>query len=164
MDWESAYDNSAAVANSDRFFPQWEIDAKAFRDAWVDADAAELDVAYGDHPRQKLDIFYPRGSEPTGLLVHVHGGYWMRTDKSVWSHFAEGALQNGLAVAMPSYRLCPEVSIASITSDVSSAIAVAAKAVSGSIVLTGHSAGGHLVSRQVCRNAQLTPELSARIK
>lgn len=164
MDWNRAYDNRAAVVGSDAFFTVWQQEAASFRARWTAADLARLDVPYGDHPRQRLDLFLPHGSQPKGLLVHVHGGYWMRTDKSFWSHFADGALANGFAVAVPSYRLCPEVSIASITADISAAITCAASLVAGCIVLSGHSAGGHLVSRQLCQNARLEPKIASRIR
>lgn len=164
MDWTSAYDNSAAVKGSAEFFQTWTAAAEAFRADCLATDSATLDIAYGEDVRQKFDLFRPRGVDPIGLLVHVHGGYWMRTDKSVWSHFATGALARGLAVAMPSYRLCPDVSIATITADVSAAITQAASHIAGPIVLSGHSAGGHLVTRQLCRNAPLGEETALRIR
>ncbi|MDU0959201.1 MAG: alpha/beta hydrolase, partial [Bradyrhizobium sp.] len=98
-----------------------------------------------------------------GLVVFVHGGYWMRLDKSFWSHLARGGNAHGFAVAMPSYRLCPEVGLADISSDVAQAIARAMDEVAGPVALTGHSAGGHLVSRMICRGAPLPPERQARI-
>jgi acetyl esterase/lipase len=60
-------------------------------------------------------------------------------------------LAQGWAVAMPSYDLCPDVTIAQITEQIVDAIWMAAKQTEapreGPIALTGHSAGGHLVSR-----------------
>ncbi|MEM9602182.1 MAG: alpha/beta hydrolase [Pseudomonadota bacterium] len=163
MDWDTAYDNSAAVPGSAAFFDRWTHDAAAFRAAWPDRGRTELDIPYGDHPRQRLDLFWPAGTAPRGLLFHVHGGYWIRTDKSVWSHCAQGALERGLAVAVPSYRLCPNVSIASITADVANALALAAERIEGTVLLSGHSAGGHLVSRLLCRNVALPEATAARI-
>ena len=54
---------------------------------------------------------------PKGLVVYIHGGYWMRFDKSSWSHLAQGALASGYAVAMPSYSLCPSIGIAGIVAE-----------------------------------------------
>ncbi|MEM7376921.1 MAG: alpha/beta hydrolase [Pseudomonadota bacterium] len=163
MDWDTAYDNSAAVAGSAAFFDRWTEDAAVFRALCTGDRRAVLDIPYGDHPRQRVDLFYPTSATPRGLLFHVHGGYWMRTDKSVWSHCAQGALEHGLAVAVPSYRLCPEVSIASITADVASALTLAAERVDGTVLLSGHSAGGHLVSRLLCCNVALPHATAERI-
>ena len=56
---------------------------------------------------------------------------------------------------MPGYVLAPEVRIAAITAMVADAIAAAAAEVAGPIRLAGHSAGGHLVARQVCDDGGL---------
>jgi arylformamidase len=55
----------------------------------------------------------PKGT-PKGLVVFVHGGFWMKLDKSFWSHLAAGPLAHGHAVAMPSYTLCPDIRISGI--------------------------------------------------
>ena len=81
--------------------------------------------------------------------MFVHGGYWLKFDKSYWSHLAAGPLQHGWAVAMPSYDLCPEVTIAQITQQIVQAVICAAGRVDGGLVLSGHSAGGHLVARML---------------
>ena len=97
-------------------------------------------------------------------MVFVHGGYWMALDKSSWSHLATGAVEHGFAVAMPSYTLCPAIRIAGIVREVGAAIETAADLVAGPIVLCGHSAGGHLVSRIICSGAPLRPAVQARIR
>ncbi len=161
MNWSLAYDNSRAVAGSEHFLAQWQATAETFRQR--QHASARLDLRYGEHARQAYDLFLPADGHARALLVHVHGGYWMRTDKSCWSHCAAGALAHGLAVAIPSYRLCPEVSVASITSDVSRAIEAAGRKVDGPIVLSGHSAGGHLVTRQLCNDTTLDAATRSRV-
>src|SRR5690606_30985533 len=123
---------------------------------------AELGVAYGDDARERFDLFMP-GREPRGLVVFVHGGYWMALDNSYWSHLAAGSVDNGYAVAMPSYSLCPQVRIAQITVQIAAAIATAAGRVSGPIHLVGHSAGGHLVTRMISHTSPLTEDVAGRI-
>jgi acetyl esterase/lipase len=95
--------------------------------------------------------------------VFVHGGYWKAFDKSVWSHLASGPLAHGYAVAMPSYTLCPDNSISGIAREIAAAIGAAAKEVSGPIRLTGHSAGGQLVTRMISGSPLLPPEVLGRI-
>ncbi|MGJ5038538.1 alpha/beta hydrolase [Bradyrhizobium sp. HKCCYLRH3059] len=161
-DWDNAYANGPNIAGGERWPGLWVAPAESYRADMVGQGRAKLDIAYGAHDRQRLDLFLPEGA-PKGLVVFVHGGYWMRLDKSFWSHLARGPIARGHAVAMPSYRLCPEVGIADISTDVAQAIARAMDEVAGPVALTGHSAGGHLVSRMICRGAPLPPERQGRI-
>ncbi|CAL75413.1 putative hydrolase (Serine esterase) [Bradyrhizobium sp. ORS 278] len=161
-DWDNAYANGPNIPGGERWPGLWVAPADAYRAELAGQGRAKLDIAYGAHERQRLDLFLPAGT-PKGLVVFVHGGYWMRLDKSFWSHLARGGNAHGFAVAMPSYRLCPEVGLADITADVAQAIAKAMDEVDGPVALTGHSAGGHLVSRMICRGAPLSAERQARI-
>jgi arylformamidase len=162
-DWDHAYDNRGRVAGSEDFINAWPIAARGFREASAGRYRAELDLAYGDGPRQKLDLFYPEG-EPRGLAVFIHGGYWKAFDKSFWSHLAAGPLALGWAVAIPSYTIAPEGRIAQMTREVASAIEFAASHVGGPIRLSGHSAGGHLVARMVCEDSRLSPTTLTRVE
>lgn len=162
-DWDNAYANGANIAASDRWPVAWVDPAQAFRDALSADGRARLDVAYGDRTRNRLDLFLP-AAHPKGLVVFVHGGYWKAFDKSFWSHLAAGAVGHGYAVAMPSYTLCPEIRIAGIVREVGVAIGTAAELVEGPLMLTGHSAGGHLVSRMVSATTPLAPVVSRRIR
>ncbi|MGJ4890070.1 alpha/beta hydrolase [Bradyrhizobium sp. HKCCYLRH3099] len=161
-DWDNAYANGPNIPGGERWPGLWVAPAEAYRKELAGQGRANLDIAYGAHERQRLDLFLPEG-KPKGLVVFVHGGYWMRLDKSFWSHLAKGPIAHGFAVAMPSYRLCPEVGLADITVDVAQAIAKAMDEVDGPVALTGHSAGGHLVSRMICRGAPLSAERQKRI-
>ena len=114
IDYDDAYANAAYIPNADDFITRWQSDASAFRSDMLEQQRAELDTAYGQSKRQPYDVFHPEG-EAKGTLVFVHGGYWRRFDKSYWSHFSHGALTQGWRVVMPSYDLCPRVSIAEIT-------------------------------------------------
>lgn len=161
-DWNDAYTNGAHIAGGDAYPARWAEMAAGFRRRIGETGSAKLDLAYGPKPRNRLDLFLPREA-PAGLFVFVHGGYWMRFDKSSWSHLAEGALRRGFAVALPSYTLCPDIRIAGIGREIAQAIGFAAAEVQGPIHLAGHSAGGHLVSRMVAQPALLSEELGRRI-
>lgn len=158
IDWEDAFSNIAHIADGARYPELWARRAADFRES----TNCELDVPYGDHPREKLDLFFPAGA-PKGLAVFIHGGYWLGFDKSSWSDLAAGALEYGWAVALPSYTLAPEARIPEITQQIARAVAVAANRVKGPIRLAGHSAGGHLATRMVCANTTQPPEIVARI-
>lgn len=161
-DFEIAYQNGAHIAGSDRWPVAWDGPAAAWRAERQALGRAELDVAYGDHARHRYDLFLPDAA-PKGLAVFVHGGYWLAFDKSTWSHLARGAVGRGFAVAMPSYRLAPEARIGEIVADVAAAIDHVAGRVAGPVHLTGHSAGGHLVTRMACEDSPLSDEVKRRI-
>lgn len=150
MDLTDAYNVRIGMPEADRFFPQWTQDAEAYRARLAVSGRARLGLMYGHGARQQLDLFLPDGVAQ-GLVVFVHGGFWRILDRSSWSHLAEGARAQGWAVAMPSYDLCPRVRISEITRQVAQAVSVAAAEIPGPVRLTGHSAGGHLVSRMGCQ-------------
>lgn len=157
-DWDDAYENGRNIPGGSGYPAAWVDPAAAFR-----ATAnAQLDIAYGTGARHHYDLFLPEGT-PKGLFVFVHGGYWVALDKSYWSHLAAGAVARGWAVAMPSYDLCPDVSIAEITRQVGAAVAHAAGKVAGPIVLSGHSAGGHLVTAMMCEDTPLPAPVADRL-
>lgn len=159
MDLDDAYANAAHIPDSDAYPPRWTAAAEAYRQRLSVAGRARLGLMYGHGTRAALDLFLP-DTAPKGLVVFVHGGYWLRFDRSSWSHLAEGARTRGWAVAMPSYDLCPRVRISDITRQVASAVTVAAAEIPGPIRLAGHSAGGHLAARM---GAVLDPDVATRL-
>ena len=162
-DWSDAYTNDAHIAGGHRWPAAWVEPARRFFDAATTAGRARLDIGYGPRPRNRFDLFFPDGA-PKGLVVFVHGGYWMECDQRYLSHLAAGPLARGYAVAMPTYTHCPAVQISDITSEIGAALTAAAERVAGPVMLTGHSAGGHLVSRMICENSPLPPEVRSRIR
>ncbi|MER9302278.1 alpha/beta hydrolase [Mesorhizobium sp. M0293] len=163
VDWDDAYANGANIAGSDRWPAAWAEPAQAFRDALSVEGRAQFDIAYGDGRRNRLDLFLPTAA-PKGLVVVIHGGYWLETDKSLWSHLANGAVSSGFAVAMPSYTLCPDIRIAGIVGEIGAAIGKAAAMIDGPLMLTGHSAGGHLATRMVTISTPLAADVARRIR
>ena len=140
MDFDDAYANAAYIPGAAAYPERWRQNAAEFRDGLLSAGQAELDITYGQSTRSRLDLFLP-DKAPWGLLIFVHGGYWLKFDKSYWSHLAAGPLHHGWAVAMPSYDLCPEVTIAQITRQIVQAVICAAGRVDGGLVLSGTDAG-----------------------
>lgn len=160
MDWDRAYANGDFIAGAADYPPKWAAAAAAFRAAL--GGRARLDLPYGDGPRHRFDLFLPTGPV-RGLVVFIHGGYWLAFGRESWSHLAAGPLAHGWAVAMPSYTLAPEARIAAMTREIGAAVAAAAALVPGPVVVTGHSAGGHLTARMACADAPLPPDVAARI-
>jgi arylformamidase len=162
-DWDDAYANGPNIPNGERWPAAWVQPAQAYRDDLQGKGRAKLDLGYGDKARNRFDLFLPEGP-PMGLVVFVHGGFWMRLDNSYWSHLARGSVESGYAVAMPSYTLCPDARLADITDEVAAAIAQAAAMIAGPILLTGHSAGGHLVTRMISATSPLPEPVRARVR
>ena len=108
MDWDDAYSNHTHIPDADSYPPRWAAKAHALRDMLSIEGRAELGVSYGDTTRQAYDLFLPE-ADTKELVIFVHGGYWRRFGREDWSHLAQGALDRGCAVAMPSYDLCPTV-------------------------------------------------------
>lgn len=160
-DWDDAYANSPHIPGGATYPEAWRSAAAAFRAA-LPADRMRLAMPYGRGARELVDLFLPDRA-PQGLVVFVHGGYWRAFDRDLWSHLAAGPLARDWVVAMPGYPLAPEARIASITRSVAEAVTQVASAFPGPIVLVGHSAGGHLVTRQICDGADLPERVAARI-
>ncbi|GHC55946.1 alpha/beta hydrolase [Neogemmobacter tilapiae] len=144
MDMDREYQNGAFIPGADALVEAWARDTAAFR-----AAHRFEDLAYGPGARQGMDLFWPDGPAK-GLMVFIHGGYWMAFGRADWSHLAAGALARGWACALPSYTLAPEGRIAHMTQDMARAVAMAGERVGGPVVVTGHSAGGHLAARLAC--------------
>ena len=116
-----------------------------------DDSGASTNLAYGDAPREKLD-FFP-GRNPTGpLLVYIHGGYWQRGDKDMYSFVTEGFVKHSVACAVLNYDLTPAVRMGHIPPQIRKAIAWLWHNASelgysqDKIFVMGHSAGGHLTA------------------
>lgn len=150
-DWDDAYANIVHIPGGSGFPDRWLKDAADLR-ATCDPEA----VAGGG------DLFRPQGTA-RGLMVFVHGGYWMKFGPAWFSHLSRGALAHGWAVLVPAYPLAPAGTLAGMRDAVAAQVALAAKAVAGPIALTGHSAGGHLAGRLVCEDSLLPPGVQARI-
>ncbi|MCX7286491.1 MAG: alpha/beta hydrolase [Rhodobacterales bacterium] len=141
------YANGAFIPEGASYPARWAEAAAGFRASL--GTRAELDLAYGPGPRQRLDLFLPEG-HARGVVIFIHGGYWHLFRKSYWSHLAAGPLARGFAVAMPGYSLAPTARIAEMTAEIARSCWFVGTRVAGPMVATGHSAGGHLAARMGC--------------
>ena len=153
-DPDDAYENRLHIPNADEHLSAWPVDAAAFRDRHPDSDC---DRSYGAGERAAYDLFLPNGGleAAPGVVAFVHGGYWVALSKDDVSHLAGGMLARGWAVAMIGYRLAPQARIADITGEIAAAVTALGEVGTGPLRLAGHSAGGHLVTRMMCRDVTL---------
>lgn len=144
---DAAYNNGAAVADSDRWLEQWRRRSAELRAA----PGARLDIAYGPKERNRFDYF-PAGRPGAPLFVFLHGGYWQRNAKDMFAFVAEGPRQRGIDVAVVGYTLAPDARLSDIAREVSDALAFlhGNAAVFGfdrrALCVGGWSAGGHLAA------------------
>ena len=140
MDYEVEYNNRARVPENPAIIAGWSRDATAYREA----HQARLKVIpYGTGERNRIDLF--SGDGAGAIVVFIHGGYWQALDGSFFSHLAAGLNAHGIDVAVPSYDLCPAVSVAEIIGEMRAASRELAK-LGRPLVVSGHSAGGHLAA------------------
>jgi arylformamidase len=138
VDYEVEYNNRARVPENPAIIAGWSRDAAAYREAHPPKV-----IAYGTGERHRIDLFSGDGAGP--IVVFIHGGYWQALDGSFFSHLAAGLNAHGVDVAIPSYDLCPAVSIADIIGEMHTAMRELSK-LGRPLAVSGHSAGGHLAA------------------
>jgi len=111
------------------------------------------DVVYGtaNNTPLKLDIWYPRDSKtPTPTLVYIHGGGWIFGSKEGAVYQFLPYLERGWRVVNVEYRMAGNSLAPGAVEDTRCALrwiyrnAKQYNFDTSKIVLTGHSAGGHL--------------------
>lgn len=118
------------------------------------APAPQQTLAYGSDPLQALDLWVPQDAKRAPLVLFVHGGGWKRGSKSnaVGRAMPGHMLAQGYAFASIDYRLVPAATVEQQAADVAAALAHLLKRADelgidrSRVVLTGHSAGAHLVA------------------
>jgi len=115
----------------------------------------ERGAAYGAHPRQRLDLYRPRskGAEaaraPLPIILFLYGGSWQSGMREGYGFAGRALAARGFLVAIPDYRLVPEVRFPTFLEDNARALRwVRANAARfggdpDRIVLVGHSAGAY---------------------
>jgi arylformamidase len=98
-----------------------------------------------------MDLFLPRGVERPPVVMFFHGGYWQALDRTAVSHVAAGLVALGVAVALPSYDLCPDVPLLHICGQAEAAARALHGRMRCPMLVSGHSAGGHLAAWLLAR-------------
>ena len=108
-------------------------------------------VAYGTGPRQTMDLYRPAQRSATALpvIVFLYGGSWNSGDRQGYEFVGRALAAKGFLVAIPDYRLVPQVHYPAFLQDNAAAVRWIAQHAgdyggqSGRVVLVGHSAGAY---------------------
>ena len=145
LNLEAEYNNRQRVPGHAEIQERWLKASNAFR-----AEAkCELDKPYGKSERQKFDLFHPKSGATGPLVVFIHGGYWQRGDRKAYSFVAREFVAQGVSVAVPSYSLCPAVTVMDIVGELRQCMKAIYEHTKRRPVVTGNSAGGHLTGAMV---------------
>jgi acetyl esterase/lipase len=139
----------------------------ALLNAFVPSEGYVLhrDIAYGDADRQVMDIYRPedgpagtsgdKSGDKSGdapVVVYFYGGSWKSGSRRNYRFMGEALTRNGFVVAVPDYRLYPEVRFPEFVEDGARAVrwvSTHAREFGGDpgrIILMGHSAGAHIAA------------------
>ncbi|MDE2477344.1 MAG: alpha/beta hydrolase [Betaproteobacteria bacterium] len=147
----AAYDNLAVIADAGAVMAALRGRSQAFHAA----HDCVPDTAYGAGARQVYDWYPARGADAAAapVLVFIHGGYWQARDKRDFCCVGAGALAAGMHVVMAEYTLAPQARVPDMVAETGMLLdALWKHPVLGGggrgprIVLSGHSAGGHLAA------------------
>jgi arylformamidase len=142
---EAQYNPRGGVPNATEIYARWPIESARVKSKLPH----HADLRYGTHGREVVDVFHAAGAR--GALVFFHGGYWRGFSKDDFAFLAEALVEAGISVAMPSYPLCPEVTVNDIAQSCRLAIVklwreALSPAERAKLVVAGHSAGGYLTA------------------
>lgn len=116
------------------------------------AGTIKTDVAFGDHPLQKLDVYLPDSPAKSPVMVYIHGGGWAKGDKAAVGLKPAFFNGKGWIFVSVNYRLLPEGKHPANVEDIALALAKIHDEVAGHggdperIFVMGHSAGAHLAA------------------
>ena len=111
-------------------------------------------VAYGDHARQRLDVYAPPGESNSArpVVVFFYGGGWVEGARGDYLFAAEALVSRGYLVVIPDYRVYPEVRFPAFVEDAAHATAWVLENIDSfggdpqQVYVMGHSAGAHIAA------------------
>ena len=110
------------------------------------------DIAYGDNPRQVLDIYTPEGlTAPAAVIVFFYGGSWQFGKKSDYLFLGQAFASRGFLTVIADYRLYPEIHFPAFVQDGAAAFRFTHEHIKqyggdpNKMFLAGHSAGAYMM-------------------
>ena len=118
----------------------------------------QRDIAYGDSPKQALDLYLPSperltAGQKTPVVVFFYGGSWNSGDKSMYGFIGRRMAAAGFITAVANYRLYPDVVYPEFLHDSAKAVRKVHELMTSAefadwrpsekLFLMGHSAGAY---------------------
>ncbi|MEO7742741.1 MAG: alpha/beta hydrolase [Usitatibacter sp.] len=111
-------------------------------------------IAYGDDPRQRLDVYVPRvaGAGALPVIVFFYGGAWQGGQRGQYLFMAQALASRGFVVVVPDYRVYPQARYPAFVEDGARAVEWTVANIGAHrgdpkrLVLMGHSAGAHIAA------------------
>lgn len=158
------------MGKNNKFFGGLLVGAMLVTVSVAAARGPDVEVRYGEHPRQAADLYLPdseclRPSAP--LAVFIHGGAWRIGDRRNVAHKVEWFHEAGWAFASLGYRVLKDASVEDQARDLAEGLrTLRAEATklgidADRIVLVGHSAGAHLAALLASDHRLLADDISA---
>ncbi|GGD26502.1 alpha/beta hydrolase [Aureimonas glaciei] len=115
------------------------------------------DLRYGPGERGTYDLYVPDGADATTpVVVFFYGGGWDSGSKGIYPFVGQSLASAGVIVAIPDYRVYPEVQFPGFVEDGARAVAAVATAAREGrhglvpgvhpLFLMGHSAGAQIAA------------------
>lgn len=117
---------------------------------WRTYEHLERDVPYSANSDVRLDVYSPPDGDGHPVLIFIHGGGWDSYNKKLFAPVAMQLLPRDIVIVIPNYTLYPEAEYRQMGREVADAVAWTFENIAEfrgdpeRVVLSGHSAGGHL--------------------
>lgn len=110
-------------------------------------------LAYGEHMRQRLDVYTPDGvANPARVVIFFYGGSWQQGDRADYRFAGQALASRGFVAVVADYRLYPEVVFPAFMRDAAKAVRWVRENIQryggdpDRLYLMGHSAGAHIAA------------------
>lgn len=126
--------------------------------AFADARADERDLAYGDHPADRFDLYRASGAA-NPAIIFAHGGQWQRGHAAATSAWAEAALKHDVSFVAGTFPMIPDVRLPDIVDHVTALVRHVREHAGDygidptRLCIAGHSSGAHLAASVLVRLA-----------
>ncbi len=139
----------ATLSDAGYYFNLWRASRAGDR-FYRNYEPGERDVAFTEVSDVRLDVYSPEEGDGHPVLIFVHGGGWDKYDKQLFAPVAMQLVPRDLVVVIPDYTLYPDATYRQMSREVAAAVAWTFDHIDAyggdpdRVVLSGHSAGGHL--------------------
>lgn len=136
---DEQYLPSLSVPGAEGFYGQWASNSTHAR-----GRHEPRELAYGDGVNERMDVFEPKN--PRGTVLFIHGGYWSELSRRDFSYVAPELVKDKWRVAVVDHDLAPDATLTHIVDQLRRAVVALAGQYAEPLVVSGHSAGGHLAA------------------